>query len=188
MEKKCDINLADEVNGNSPLMLATSLNMVSWRTTSLTEAFNSHLRRSTLSRLSSRRELTLIWPTGAARRLSTALQPPVSGKYFSFCFENISLRLRRGRQGPRWRQGGCESRGWEWKDRGESCRGHQGGRDGGLPEGLRCRKDPRQGSSCQGERKIFLFFGLKIFDWGERSPRVPWGHPTGGMWRGLCQS
>ena len=30
MEKKCDINLADEVNGNSPLMLATSLNMVSY--------------------------------------------------------------------------------------------------------------------------------------------------------------
>merc|ERR1712154_414537 len=28
LEKKCDINLADEVNGNSPLMLATSLNMV----------------------------------------------------------------------------------------------------------------------------------------------------------------
>jgi len=28
LEKKCDINLTDEVNGNSPLMLATSLNMV----------------------------------------------------------------------------------------------------------------------------------------------------------------
>ena len=35
MEKKCDINLADEVNGNSPLMLATSLNMVSCRSLSL---------------------------------------------------------------------------------------------------------------------------------------------------------
>ena len=28
LEKKCDLNLCDEVNGNTPLMLATSLNMV----------------------------------------------------------------------------------------------------------------------------------------------------------------
>ena len=28
LEKKCDLDLADEVNGNSPLMLATSLNQV----------------------------------------------------------------------------------------------------------------------------------------------------------------
>jgi len=28
LEKKCDLNLCDEVNGNSPLMLATSLNML----------------------------------------------------------------------------------------------------------------------------------------------------------------
>jgi len=28
LEKKCDVNLADEINGNSPLMLATSLNQL----------------------------------------------------------------------------------------------------------------------------------------------------------------
>merc|ERR1712012_483859 len=30
LEKKCDLNLCDEVNGNTPLMLATSLNMLDW--------------------------------------------------------------------------------------------------------------------------------------------------------------
>ena len=28
LEKKCDLDLCDEVNGNTPLMLATSLNQV----------------------------------------------------------------------------------------------------------------------------------------------------------------